>query len=186
MKWDLHVEDRVARERADLLAIAYANGDIVPSHTRHLRPLGTFLGWRALAAAYKAGTPVLRRHVGNYGALAGRRELSRRLSASERAGLGNVIKAWVDAGVARNLSPVPVEWIGTASRRRRVLAKLYAGGVVPHRSHLEIYAGCAAVVKKARVRFARARLMQRKCLNHFLHKDLSDVVMRMIKSTDLL
>jgi hypothetical protein len=58
---------------------------------------------------------------------------------------------------------------------------------VPVRRHLDRFGpGCAEAVKAARRRYAYADCMQRKCLGLRLHSDLSDIVMKLIRSEDRL
>lgn len=186
MDWSTHVAGRTARDRAVLLPAAYAAGDIVPSVRLHVRPLGChFMGWRALQAAYAAGTPVRMRDVFRLpGDVSGVKHL---LRPRERAAVPHVIKAWVDAGVVDSLSALPVEWVQTANKRARILTKMYASGCVPVRRHLDRFGpGCAEAVKAARRRYAYADCMQRKCLDLRLHSDLSEIVMKLIRSEDRL
>jgi hypothetical protein len=184
MKWDLHVRDRPVKERAELLAVAYASSDIVPDFRRHVEPLGEFLCWRALAAAYAAGSPVAPEHAFELaGDLSGVRHSC---PPRQRAYVAPVLLAWITAGHATRLEHLPVQWISTAGKRGRVLRELYARNCVPRRRHLFQYgAPCQDVVKKARRRYARASLMQRKCLATCLPTDIAELVYAKIRASDV-
>jgi hypothetical protein len=184
MSWDLHVRDRPSVQRAELLAVAYASGDIALDYTLHLAPLGAYLTWRALAAAYAAGLPVSAEHTFELvGDLTAARVYC---PARQRPCVAPVLLAWIAAGYAKRLECLPVQWVTSMSQRARTLRELYARNCVPARRHLTDYGvPCEPTVKRARRRYARAAAMQRKCLVKYLHSDLADVVYRMIRAADL-
>lgn len=182
MSWDLHVVDRSDKDRAELLALAYASGDIAMDFPRHVDPLGVYLGWRAMAAAYAAGTPVDRAFEIDGDMLRASAFCPRR----QRASVAPVLLAWIAAKYATRLEFLPVQWITATSKRNQVLFELYARNCVPRRRHLRQYGiKSQGVVKRARVRYARANLMQRKCLGKFLPPDLALAIYDKIRASDL-